>query len=133
MSADTHGQLRRVLRFLGFEATDMELEECVRFASFENMRKIEEHGVFWFAGRGMKGKKSDDPNVFLVRRGKSGGWRDDFSAEHVATIEGYIEEHLAPGFGYLRSEARDPARRGHAPGIEADPEPAPLNLARAAR
>ena len=113
MSADTHGQLRRILRFLGFEATDMEIDECVRFASFENMRRIEEHGVFWFAGRGMKGKRSDDPNVFLVRRGKSGGWRDYFSEDQIATIERYVEEHLAPGFGYLRTEAKDPVALGH--------------------
>jgi hypothetical protein len=135
MSADTHGQLCRILRFLGFEATDMEIEECVRFASFENMRRIEEHGVFWFAGRGMKGKKSADSDVFLVRRGKAGGWRDYFSDDQAAAIERYIEEHLEPGFGYLQNEAKEPDTLGMAPrtGTGSGGERADPNLTRAAR
>lgn len=135
MSADTHGQLCRILRFLGFEATDMEIEECVRFASFENMRRIEEHGVFWFAGRGMKGKKSADSDVFLVRRGKAGGWRDYFSDDQVAAIERYIEEHLEPGFGYLQNEAKEPVTLGMAPRTRTSSgaERTDLDLARAAR
>jgi hypothetical protein len=133
MSADTHGQLRRILRFLGFEATDMEIEECVRFASFENMRRIEQHGVFWFAGRGMRGKKSEDANAFLVRRGKAGGWRDDFSADQVAAVERYIEEHLAPGFGYLQSEAKDRPALGLAPQAGSGREGDAPDLVRAAR
>jgi hypothetical protein len=135
MSADTPGQLRRILGFLGFEATDMEIEECVRFASFENMRRIEEHGVFRFAGRGMRGKKSADPDVFLVRRGKAGGWRDYFSDDQGAAIERYIEEHLEPGFGYLRSEANEPVTFGMASRAETatGQERADLRLARAAR
>ena len=134
MSTDTHGQLRQILRFLGFEATDMEIEECVRFASFENMRKIEEHGVFWFAGRGMRGKKSADPDVFLVRRGKAGGWGDYFPDDQMAAIERYIEEHLKPGFGYLQSE-KELVTPGMASGTEPAPggERADLRLARATR
>ena len=135
MSADSHGQLRRILGFLGFAATDMEIEECVRFASFENMRRIEEHGVFWFAGRGMRGKKSADPNVFLVRRGKAGGWRDYLSDDQVAAVERYIEEHLKPGFGYLQSEAKEPVKLDRASRTETGSggESADLRLARAAR
>jgi len=135
MTVDTHGQLYRILRFLGFEATDTELEECVRFASFENMRRIEEHGVFWFAGRGMKGKKSEDSNVFLVRRGKAGGWRDYFPDDRAAAIEDYIEQHLEPGFGYLRNEARElfPLDLGTRTGTGPGGEPAGLDRARVAR
>ena len=117
MLADTRGQLGRMLSFLGFEATDVELEECVRFASFENMRRIEDQGVFWLSGRAMRKTNSTDPEMFKVRRGRAGGWRDYFSDDEVAAIDSYIEENLEPGFGYLQSERNGPVALGADPGL----------------
>jgi hypothetical protein len=42
LRADTGGALGQVLRFMGQEPTAAELQECVAFASVENMRKLEE-------------------------------------------------------------------------------------------
>jgi hypothetical protein len=107
MHVDPSGQLQRILLALGFEATAAELEESVAFASFENMRKLEQQGVLWFGGRSMRKPTGGDENSFKVRRGRAGGWRDYFTGQQVDAIQSYIEDHLKPGFGYLASEPRD--------------------------
>ena len=101
---DTAGQLRRVLEFMGQEATDQELADCVAFASVENMRKLEEKSAFWLAGSRMKPGDKANPESFKVRRAKVGGYRDYFDDRQTETLDAMTEARLLPGFGYLRSE-----------------------------
>ena len=104
LRADTVGQLRNVLNFMGQNATDAELRDCVEFASIENMRQLETKQVFWLAGSRMRAKDTSNPDSFKVRRAKVGGWRDYFDEKQVAEIERVIEAQLMPGYGYLKSE-----------------------------
>ena len=114
LRADTAGELGRALRFMGQEPTGPELEDCVAFASVENMRKLEEKKVFWLAGSRMRAKDAQNPNSYKVRRAKVGGWRDYFDDAQAAAIDLLVEERLLPGFGYLASERR-PAAEPAAP------------------
>jgi hypothetical protein len=104
LRADTGGQLRRVLDFMGQAPSDAELADCVAFASVENMRKLEEKSAFWLAGSRMKPGDKANPDSFKVRRAKVGGYRDYFSDEQAARLDAMTEERLLPGFGYLTSE-----------------------------
>ena len=108
LRADTAGELGQVLRFIGQEPTDAELQECVAFASVENMRKLEEKSVFWLAGSRMRPKDKSNPSSYKVRRAKIGGYRDYFDDEQVDQIERMIEDRLLPGFGYLARERAQP-------------------------
>ncbi|MEK0083526.1 sulfotransferase domain-containing protein [Benzoatithermus flavus] len=101
---DTAGQLRRVLEFMGQTPTDAELQDCVQFASVENMRKLEEKRVFWLAGSRMKPGDRSNPDSFKVRRAKVGGYRDYFDEAQIRALDAMVEERLLPGFGYLASE-----------------------------
>jgi len=102
---DTAAELVRVLAVMGFAAAPQELAECVRFGSFDNMRKLEERGVFRRSGRSLRRvSPTTDENAFKVRRGKAGGWRDYFDAEEAAAIEGEIDARLDPGLGYRSGE-----------------------------
>ena len=109
LRAGTASELGRTLRFLGQEPSRAELEDCVAFASVENMRALETKKVFWLAGSRMKAKDAANPNSFKVRRGKVGGWKDYFEDDQIRAIEGRIEELLEPGFGYLPGEREAPA------------------------
>ena len=109
LRASTAGELGRTLRFLNQEPSHAELEDCVAFASVENMRALETKKVFWLAGSRMKAKDAANPNSFKVRRGKVGGWKDYFEDHQVRVIERRIEERLLPGFGYLAGEQEAPA------------------------
>jgi len=107
LRADTGGQLGRTLRFLGQEPTGPELQDCVEYASVENMRQLEEKRVFWLAGSRMRAKEKGNPNSYKVRRAKVGGWKDYFEDAQVAAVERLIEERLLPGFGYLAREREE--------------------------
>jgi hypothetical protein len=100
MKAAPGRELARMLDFMGTPGTADEIEEAVRFSSFENMRKLEERRAFWFSGGRMVAKDRKNPSSFKTRRGKVGGWRDYFSAEEAATIESMIRERLDPVFAY---------------------------------
>lgn len=101
---DTAGELGRVLAFMGQAPSEAELEDCVAFASVENMRQLEEKRVFRLAGSRMRPGDKSNPDSYKVRRAKVGGYRDYFDDAQLARIEAMIEERLLPGFGYLRSE-----------------------------
>jgi Sulfotransferase domain len=114
LRADTAGELGRVLRFMGQEPTGTELQDCVAFASVENMRQLEEKRTFWLAGSRMRPKEKGNPNSYKVRRAKVGGYKDYFDDAQAAAVERMIEERLLPGFGYLareqaQAEAKVPA------------------------
>jgi hypothetical protein len=111
LRADTGGELGRVLRFMGQEPTAAELQDCVAFASVENMRQLEEKQTFWLAGSRMRPKDKDNPNSYKVRRAKVGGYRDYFDDAQAAALERVIEERLLPGFGYLASERAQPGAK----------------------
>jgi len=104
--------LAGLLAFMGTPGTPAEIAEAVAFASFDNMRKMEQKRTFWLSGGRMVPKDRSNPQSFKVRRGKVGGWRDDFSAAEVGRIEALIESELAPVFGYGRSG--EPARAASA-------------------
>lgn len=100
MRARPEQTLSRMLAFIGTPGSDAEVREAVEFASFENMRKMEENSTFWLSGGRMRPKDRNNPESFKTRRGKVGGYRDYFNDDEVVEIDRIIEEQLAPAFGY---------------------------------
>lgn len=100
LRADPGGVLNRILRFMGTEATEAELQDAVEYGSVENMRKMEEKGSFWLSGGRMKPRDRANPDSYKVRRAKVGGYRDYFTDEQAAKIDELLESRLSPIFGY---------------------------------
>jgi hypothetical protein len=101
LRADTKGELRRILAFLGQDPSDAELEDAVNFASIDNMRRMEiENAKKAGAQRSMKPGDASDPSSFKVRRGKVGGWHDYVTEEQAAAIDRMVREQLNPIYGY---------------------------------
>jgi len=102
--------MSRVVEFLQEPFSKEEVEHAVEFGSFDNMRKLEKSGYFRNSSMALRNKK--DPNTLKVRRGKVGGFRDYFTDEQAAIMEGMMYSRLSPVLGYQR-EARtgtDPVR-----------------------
>ena len=99
MRARPEATLAEILAFIGTPGTEAEIGEAVAFASFENMRRMEAKRTFRSSGGRMLPRDPNNPQSFKVRRGKVGGYRDDFSAEQVTEIEARIGD-LSPVFGY---------------------------------
>jgi len=101
LRAEPAETLERVGSFLGLGFSREEIAEAVRFGSFENMRALEQSGRVRRGG--LAPVDPADPGAAKVRRGKVGGYHDDFTPEQAGELERMVAEKLAPGFGYGRA------------------------------
>jgi len=116
LQADTTARLRDLLQFMGVREVDEEiLARAIAFASFENMRRLEESGAF---DERLRPAAAADPESYKVRRGKIGGYVDYLSADDIAFLEAEIAR-LDPRFGYATPAAALVA--GHVPAGKAAP------------
>jgi hypothetical protein len=100
--------LDKIVTFIGTPGNEEQIREAVAFASFENMKQMEQKRTFWLSGGRMVPRDRSNPNSFKVRRAKVGGYRDHFSDQENAQIDEAISSQLSPVFGY--SSAEEPAR-----------------------
>jgi len=102
--------LRAVLAMAGETFSDEELEEAVRFGSFDHLRSLESQGHFKQGGLTLR--DTGDLNSYKVRRGKVGGYVEDFSPEQVAELDELVVKNLSPFFGYGARGAVGPLAGG---------------------
>jgi hypothetical protein len=105
LRADPARELRRIATLMGETFSDEELAEAVEWTSFENLKKLEVAGHF--RSGGIQLLDPDDPTTRKVRRGKVGGYRDDFDVEQVEELEDLIATRLSPTFGYGKGATRN--------------------------
>jgi Sulfotransferase domain len=101
MRADPGRELGRALDFLGVSYSQQQLDEAVAFASYENMKQLEQKQVFRTHGQRLVPGDRENPDSYKVRRAKVGGYRDYFSDEQVAEIDDLMSRRTRPLFGYL--------------------------------
>ncbi len=100
MRKDPRSVMKSVLEFVGTPGTDQEIAEAVEFASYENMKKMEEKKFFRGSGARVRPGDHKNPQSFKVRRAKVGGYRDYFDDKELAAIDSIVEDLLDPVFGY---------------------------------
>ncbi len=92
--------LKRALEFLGHSPTADEIQDAVDYAAYDNMKKLEEKKVYWLSGARLRPGKGGNPDGYKVRRAKVGGYREDFTTDQLAVIDGMIKDVPTPLFGY---------------------------------
>lgn len=100
MRADPETALRRALAFLGTPGTDQQIREAAAYASYDNMKKLEQQQVFRTSGTRLAPGDQANPQSYKVRRAKVGGYRDYFDDQQVAAIDAMLESRPSPPFGY---------------------------------
>ncbi len=100
MRQDPAHVLTQVLEFVGTPGTPEEIAKAVEFASYENMKKLEEKSLFKGSGARVRPGDKSNPNSFKVRRAKVGGYRDYFEDDQVRQIDRMVVDKLDPLFGY---------------------------------
>lgn len=98
LRADPAAKLREVAAWMGFDPSDAELAEAVRFGSFDSMREREREGRF--ATADLTPRDRDDADSFKVRRGVIGGYRDYFDDAQAQALDALVAGQLDPFFGY---------------------------------
>jgi hypothetical protein len=103
MKADPRSELRRSLDFLELQSvSDDVVDEAVRYASFENMRKMEKDGRYQ---SGIL-RPADEANqeTYKTRKGKIKGYVDYLSAGEVQELDLKLSDTLVDFFGYVPTE-----------------------------
>ena len=100
LRVDPEATLKGVLEFLGTPASAAEIADAVAFASYDNMKRMERQRVFWLSGGRLVPKDRSNPDSYKVRRGKAGGYRDDFDPAQLMQIDRLVETTLDPLYGY---------------------------------
>lgn len=78
LRTDTAGTLEPVFAAIGLRCTRAELDAAVEQARFERLRESETERGF---------RETSPKTTTFFRSGRAGGWRDELSADQVATIE----------------------------------------------
>jgi len=76
----------------------------VSYASYENMKRLEQTKAFWLSGQRLVPGDRGNPDSYKVRRAKIGGYRDYFDDEQVAAIDDLVRARPGPMFGYMPDE-----------------------------
>ena len=89
MSDDAHTVVRRVLEFLSIPVDEALLDEAVRKAQFDKMRKKEKQ-------TGIPGHQYDreDADASRVRRGKVAGYTDYLGPQEDERVQAIFSQHL---------------------------------------
>lgn len=103
MREDPRAVMKRVFDFVGTPGTGEEIAQAVEFASYDNMKKLEETRFFRASGARVKPGDRKNPDSYKVRRAKVGGYRDYFDDAQTAAIDAMVNEKLDPVFGYRAS------------------------------
>lgn len=99
MHVNPRNELRRVLDFIGLHTVNNEqVFEATRFASFENMRKMEEMDAL-NSFRLRPGDKNDEES-YKTRKGKVGGFFDYLTQDEIEYLNRRMSELLTDFYGY---------------------------------
>ena len=104
MHAKPAAVLERVIGSIDDRPVSTEaVRKAVEFASFDNLRRLEQSG--FFQGSRLGGGRQGEEGTWKVRRGKVGGFADHFSRAEIEVIDRFVAEHLQPSFGYVTESA----------------------------
>jgi hypothetical protein len=77
---------------------DQTIDEAVKYASFENMRRMEQDGEF--QSYILKPADSDDNESYKTRKGKVKGYIDYLDDDEIAWLDNKIQNNLSEFFSY---------------------------------
>lgn len=92
--------LHTIMQHMGADFSEEEVRQAVEWGSFDNLQNLETKGTF--SQGGMKLVNADDPSTYKVRRGKVGGYREDFDEHQVAELEALVRDNILPELGYCQ-------------------------------
>ncbi|MCF6183444.1 MAG: sulfotransferase domain-containing protein, partial [Bacteroidales bacterium] len=96
---NTLNELNKIINFLNLkDVSEKSKSNAINFASFNNMRKIEEKG----GTRSDKLKPADinDTASYKTRKGKIGDYKNYFSEQEIKYLNKKMKNNLSSYFGY---------------------------------
>ena len=104
LQADTAGELRRVLDFLGLEAIGSDaVAESVEQCRFDQMRQMEASNSL--GSKRLAPRDPGDETTYKTREGRVGGYADHLDTEEIAYMDRLIQEELDPLYSAYRYDS----------------------------
>ena len=103
LRSDPVTALSRILEHVGESFSEAEIRAAVEWGSFDNLQKLETSGTFRQGG--MKLVNRNDPSTYKVRRGRVGGYREDFAPDQIVELEALVRERIDPELAYCGDDA----------------------------
>lgn len=100
LHADTAGTLRRILDYVGTDASAADVEQAIEACRFDAMREMERKNLL--KKKSLQPFKSDSVNHLKTRKGKVGSHREELGEEDRAYLEQRIAAELHPYFAQYR-------------------------------
>jgi hypothetical protein len=107
LRADTSTELRAILQFIGVTASSEEIDRAVSFASFENMKRLEQEK--FFKSDRLGATVPGNPDSMKVRAGKVAGYAKLLSSPERDRLNSIVGERLDSRFGYGADPLLSPA------------------------
>lgn len=95
---DTKVYLERIFDFLNIKRTNEEIENAILWASFDNMRKLENE-----QNESVSLFKNSDKELSFVRKGKIGNWKDLLNKQQIDLLHNEFGETMQK-LGYKLNE-----------------------------
>ncbi|XP_014675246.1 PREDICTED: sulfotransferase family cytosolic 1B member 1-like [Priapulus caudatus] len=92
MLKDTPAVIRKIANFFEKQLTEEQVQKIARYCSFDEMKQNSLSNMEWMkeAGFWMDGEGG------LMRKGKVGDWKNDYTPEMSAEVDRLVEEKLTP-------------------------------------
>ena len=103
LQADTPGQLRRALDFLGLNGvSDATIRDAVAFCRFDNMREMEATNAL--GSKRLAPRDPSDEGTYKTREGRIGSYADHLDPAEIDHINRLIREQLDPLYSFYYDE-----------------------------
>jgi hypothetical protein len=96
--SDPGATLRKLAEAVGLKVSSEDIADAVEFGSLPNLKKLEHEGYFT-SSRLRRARKGDEASG-KVRKGTSGGYREQLGEEEASRIDAYLKDHLDRRLGY---------------------------------
>jgi hypothetical protein len=96
--AEPAATLRSLAEAVGLTVSADDIADAVEFGSLPNLKRLEREG--YFTSSRLRQARKGDERSGKVRKGTSGGYREQLGEAAAERIDAYVEEHLDPRFGY---------------------------------
>jgi hypothetical protein len=103
LRADPVGTLGGILEFIGTSMDEEHVRRAVDLSSLSAMRRLEDEGNPLLRSYRRLRRERAGESSYKARRGKVGGYRDDFSSGQLEEIDRLVAATLSTAFGYVRS------------------------------
>jgi len=98
LAVEAENEIYRVLKFMNAEINNEYIKKAVEFGRFENVHKLEKMRIY----EHLKHRDLNDPETYVTRKGKVGGYVDYLSKKEIDIMNDIINKNLNDYYSFYK-------------------------------